>query len=87
MTRYSKDKDTFISGFTKQGVQFSALTPPSSSYVGDPSYFNSNFFLRFVTLPLLWDMEEMYGATKAPHRYLGVVGIIELDDFIQEFGN
>jgi len=32
-------------------------------------------------------MEEMYGATEAPHRYLGVVHIIELDDFIQEFGN
>jgi hypothetical protein len=30
-------------------------------------------------------MEKMYGATKGPYRYLGAVGTIELDDFIQEF--
>ncbi len=27
----------------------------------------------------------MYGTTKMPCRYLGVVGTIELDDFIQKF--
>jgi hypothetical protein len=35
----------------------------------------------------LWDMEEMYGATKMPHRYSGVVSTIEQNDFIQEFSN
>jgi hypothetical protein len=29
-------------------------------------------------------MEDIYGATKGPHWYLGVVGNIELDDFIQK---
>ncbi|OAE24005.1 hypothetical protein AXG93_4266s1010 [Marchantia polymorpha subsp. ruderalis] len=27
----------------------------------------------------------MYGAMKSPRRYYGAIGIIELDDFIQEF--
>jgi len=29
----------------------------------------------------------MYGPTKGPHRYLGVVGNIELNDFIYKFDN
>jgi hypothetical protein len=30
-------------------------------------------------------MEDMYGASKGPHRFLRAVGITELDDFIWEF--
>jgi hypothetical protein len=48
----------------------------------ESSYPEIDFSLRFVTTPLLWDMEEMYGATNWPWQYLGVVGTIELDDFI-----
>jgi hypothetical protein len=32
-------------------------------------------------------MEDIYGTTKRPHQYLGVIGTIELDDFILEFDN
>jgi len=31
-------------------------------------------------------MEDIYGATMEPHWYLGAVGNIEWDDFIQKFG-
>jgi hypothetical protein len=30
-------------------------------------------------------MEDMYGASKGPHRFLGVVDTIKLNDFIREF--
>jgi hypothetical protein len=40
-----------------------------------------------VTTPLLWDMEDIYGTTKGHQQYLGVVGTIELNDFIYEFDN
>jgi hypothetical protein len=30
-------------------------------------------------------MEKMYRTTKGPCQYLGAVGTIELDDFIQKF--
>ncbi len=36
-------------------------------------------------VPLTWDMEQLYGASKGPRQFFGVVGIIELDDFIQDF--
>jgi len=68
-----------------KGVQFKPPTPPTSSFRGDFSNYETNISPRFVTPPLLWDMEEMYGTTKGPRQYLGVVGTIELDDFIQEF--
>jgi hypothetical protein len=77
--------DTIINGFIKQGVQFRPPTPPSSSFGGNSLNFKTNFSPKFVIPPLLWDMEDMYGTTKRPCRYLGVVGTIELNDFIHEF--
>jgi hypothetical protein len=38
-----------------------------------------------IAAPLIWDMDGDSGAMKGPRRYSGVVGIIELEDFIQEF--
>jgi len=40
--------------------------PFSSSFRGDSLDFEIDFSPKFVTPPLLWDMEEMYGATKRP---------------------
>jgi hypothetical protein len=77
--------DIIINGYTKQGVQFRPPTPPSSSFGGNSLDFKTNFSPKLVILPLLWDMEDMYGATKRPYQYLGVVGTIELNDFIHEF--
>jgi hypothetical protein len=44
--------------------------------------FEIDFSPRFVTPPMLWGMEEMYGTTKSPRRYSGVISTIDLDDFI-----
>jgi len=38
-----------------------------------------------MLVPFVWDMEDMYGASKGPHQFLGVIDTIELDDFISEF--
>jgi hypothetical protein len=32
-------------------------------------------------------MEDIYVTTKGPHRYLGVVSMLKLNDFIDEFDN
>jgi hypothetical protein len=40
-----------------------------------------------LTTPLLWDMDDMYGATKGPHRYSRAIGTIELDDFIKKINS
>ncbi len=87
MTQDSKDKDTVTNGFTKRGVRFRLPTPPSSSFGGDFSGFEIDISPSFITPPLLWDMEEIYGTTKGPRQYSRVVGTIELDDFIQEIDN
>jgi hypothetical protein len=38
-----------------------------------------------LSVPLVCDMEDMYGASKGPYRFMGVVITIKLDDFIWEF--
>jgi len=38
--------------------------------------------LKIVFAPLLWDMENMYGTSKGPRQYLGMVNTIKLDDYI-----
>jgi hypothetical protein len=38
-----------------------------------------------IATPLIWDMDGGSGAMKGPRCYSGVVGTIELEDFIQEF--
>jgi hypothetical protein len=48
----------------------------------DFSNLEINFPLYIVFASLLWDMEDMYGTSKGPRRYLKAVGTIELDDFI-----
>jgi len=85
VTQDSRDRDIVTNGFTRRRVQFKPPTPPSSSSKGDSLDSEIDFSPSFVTPPLLWDMEDMYGANKGPHRYLGVIGTIELDDFIQKF--
>jgi hypothetical protein len=52
--------DIITNGFTKRGVWF---RPPSSSFGGDSLDFETDISPRFVTPPLLWDMEEIYGTT------------------------
>jgi hypothetical protein len=66
VSQYSKDRDTIINGFTKWGVWFKPPRPHSSSSREDSLDYETNFFPRFVTPSLLWDMEKRYGATKEP---------------------
>jgi len=49
---------------------------------------SSNFkveLLPVVYVPFVWDMEDMYGASKKLRQFSGVISTIQLDDFIQEF--
>jgi hypothetical protein len=64
-----------------RGCNFRPPPPPPSSK-GDFLHCEIDFFPRFIIPPLLWDVEEMYGTTKWPYQFLGVVGTIEIDDFI-----
>jgi hypothetical protein len=67
VTHDSRDKDIITSGFIRRKVRFRRPTPPSSSSRGDSSNLKIIIFPKFVSPPLLWDMEEMYGAAKRPH--------------------
>jgi hypothetical protein len=55
---------------------------PLTSLEGES--FDSNFHTILIPIitPLLWDMEEVYEATKRLHWYSRVVGTIELHDFV-----
>lgn len=83
----TKNKVIITNGFAMHGAWFKPPTTPSSSSMEKFLNFEIGFHVSFVTPPLLWDMEDMYGTTKGPHWYLGAIGTIKLDDFIQEFDN
>lgn len=71
-------------GSTKQGVPFQPPTPLTWSPEGDSLDFEAEL-PSIMLVPLVWDMEDMYGASKGPRRFSRVVDTIKLDDFIQEF--
>jgi len=71
----------FIGGFIREGVQFRPSTPLTLSHGGDSLYSKAQL-PSIVLVALVWDMEDMYGASKRPNQFLGVVGTIKLDDFI-----
>jgi hypothetical protein len=61
---------------------------PTSSVVEEDKVIVDNKFSILpssIVTPLIWDMDGGYGAMKGPRRYLGVMGTIKLEDFIQEF--
>jgi len=82
VTQDSRDKDIITNGFIRYGVLFRPPTPPSSSFGGDSLYLDPSSPLNLITTLLLWDMDDMYGATKRPHQYSRAVSTIYLDDFI-----
>ncbi len=55
----------FAKGFTKQRVQFQPPTRPTLTFEEDYSYFEVELPL-VVYVPLVWDMEDMYGASERP---------------------
>jgi hypothetical protein len=53
------------------GVKFKPSMPLITSYKGDSSYLKTNLFSHLIST-LLWDMKDMYGASKGPYQYLKV---------------
>jgi hypothetical protein len=76
--------DKFVEGFTRYGMRFQPPTPPTLSLEGDSSYSKAKL-PHVRSVPLVWDMEDMYGASKGPHQVFEAIDTIELDDFIWEF--
>ncbi len=71
-------------GVTCSGLKY-WLPSPTSSVIEEDEVIVDNKFSS-ITTPLIWDMDRGYGAMNlGPRRYSGVVGTIELDDFVQEF--
>ncbi len=63
-------RDRLAKRFTRQGVWFQPPTPPTLSPKGDSS--NSKAKLPpIMSIPLVWDMEDMYGASKGPVDFGG----------------
>jgi hypothetical protein len=56
---------TITNGYIKLGVQFRPPTPPSSSSKKDSLHIGSS--PNGVFIPLLWDMDEIYGIVKDPY--------------------
>jgi hypothetical protein len=50
---------------------------------GDSSNYEACSLSRFVTTPLLWDMDDIYGTTKEPCQYLKAINTIEPWFFFQ----
>jgi hypothetical protein len=74
-------------GVTHSGLTY-WLPSPTSLVVKEDEVIvdnKSSILLSSIAAPLIWDMDEGSGAMKDPRRYSVVVGIIELEDFIQEF--
>jgi hypothetical protein len=59
-------RNKFVKGFTKQGVWFQPFTPPTLSLEGDSLDFEVKL-PSIGSIPLVWNMEDMYGASKGPH--------------------
>jgi uncharacterized protein YfdQ (DUF2303 family) len=66
-----------------QGVCFKPPTPPIVSHEGKFSNYKVELS-SIMSSPFVWDMEDMYGTSKRPFRFLGAVDTIKLDDFIRE---
>ncbi len=72
-------------GVTRSGLRY-WLPSPTSLVVEEDEVIvdnKSSILPSSIMAPFIWDMDEGFGAMKGPQRYLGVVGTIELEDFIQ----
>ncbi len=71
-------------GVTHSGLKYRLPSPTSSIVEEDEVIVNnkSSILPSNIAAPLIWDMDGGFGARKGPRRYLGVVGTIELKDFI-----
>jgi hypothetical protein len=74
-------------GVTHSGLRYRLLSPTSSVVEEDEVIVDnkSSILSSSITAPLICDMDGSSKAMKGPRRYSGVVGTIELEDFIHEF--
>jgi len=74
-------------GVTHSGLRYQLPSPTSSVVEEDEVIVNNKFsiLLSSIVAPLIWDMDKGSEAMKGPRHYLGAVGTIKLEDFIQEF--
>lgn len=56
-------------------------TPPTFSSKEDFSYFQAKL-PSLMSIPFVWDIEDMYGASKKPCQFSRVVGTIKPNGFI-----
>ncbi len=68
-------------GITRSGLKYWLPSSTSSIVEEDEVIVNnkSSILPSNIATPLIWDMDEGFGAMKAPRCYLGAVGTIELD--------
>ncbi len=74
-------------GVTRSGLRY-RLPSPTSSVVEEDEVIvdnKSSILSSSIGAPLIWDMDKGSRTMEGPRRYLGAVGTIELEDFIQEF--
>ncbi len=71
-------------GVTRSGLRCQLPSPTSLVVEEDEVIVDNKFsiLLSRIAAPLVWYMDRGSGAMKGPRRYLGVVGTIELEDFI-----
>ncbi len=63
---------------------FRPPTPPTLSLEGDSSNSKAKLPLA-VSISFMWDIEDMYDASKGLCQFSGVIGTTKLDDFIRDF--
>jgi hypothetical protein len=80
MCQYLDFKGRFAKRFIRQGVCFRPPTPPTLE--GNSLNYEAKLPI-LMSIPFVWDMEDIYGASKRPCQFLGVFGTIKLDDFIR----
>jgi len=64
-------------GFIRCGLWFWPPTLTSFIIWGNSSNYEACSLLKFVTTPLLWDRDDIYGTTKEPCQYLKAINTIE----------
>ncbi len=71
-------------GITHSGLRHRLPSPTSSIVEEDEVIVNNNssILLSSIAAPFIWDMDKGFAAMKGPQSYSGVVGTIELEDFI-----
>jgi hypothetical protein len=74
-------------GVTCSGLRYRLPSFTSSVVDKDEVIVDNKFSIlsSSITAPLICDMDGGFRDMKGPCRYLGAMGTIELEDFIQEF--